>query len=194
MKPKIRLQPDDRKLVRLLSDPFLLLSEKQILELFGGRPERSLTRRLSELEGAGVVNVREIDNFFGDAKDPFYYIGSEGVKIEEAASKNAKIQDRIRQARKVRDGALAHLRFANWIHIKFGTARREYEDYELVTWIPQYAPLWNVLNEHGLSVQPDGYAHYRKGGRDFHVFLEAERGSDNSDTPTSASPTPPPPP
>ena len=172
MKRENNLQPDDMRLIKLLGGTFLFLHEKQIFELFPDRSAGWFRRRLKKLVQDGWLDVREL----GDEWTlPHYHLGRRGQNVLDPDSKNPKIQGRLTQARKFGDSELPHLQFSNWIHIKFGMASRDYDDYELVSWIPQYARLWNVLDSHGLSVQPDGYAHYRKSGREFHAFIEADR-------------------
>ena len=171
---KIHLQPDDVKFIRLLGGTFLLLDEAQAAELFGHRSSDWFRRRLKKLARDQWVNVREPDD---ERKVRFFYLGRRGQELLDPDSRNVKIQGRIKQARKFSEGELPHLRFVNSVHIKFGAAGRDYKDYELVSWIPQYAALWRALNADGLPVRPDGYAHYRKSGRDFHTFIEADRGS-----------------
>lgn len=171
MGSKVQLQPYDVELVRLLGGPFRLLTREQIETLLPGRSKGALNLRLGKLVEAGVLNVRE-----NECGLRFYYLGWFGVKVLDPEGRDERIQRRIKETRTYSDGKLPHLQFVTWVQMKFFTAGREYKDYELVSWIPENAALWNELKKHGLSGEPDGYGEYVKSGTKFHVFAEADRG------------------
>jgi len=177
MPEKIKLQPDDVELIRLLGATFLLLDRSHIAQLFPHRSERALNIRLTQLVRAGFLNRRQPRDFFLDPRKPLYYLGSTGQRILDPDSNDPKIRSRLKQARDFSDTALPHFHFSTSIHVKFFAARRQYPDFDLITWIPQYAPIWAILNRHGFPLRPDGYLHYAKKPLTYHTFIEADRGT-----------------
>ena len=180
MSETIDLQPDDHELIRLLGGTFLMLDDRQVGDLFPHRSPRAFKERRVKLVRAGYLNLRHPDEIARPGNH-LYYLGPAGQKVLDPESRDPKIVSRIKKARSFSDADLAHLYLANWIQIKFMAARQHYSDFELVSWIPQYAPLWLMLNRHGLSVRPDGFARYAKNSRTFHAFIEVDRNTYRSE-------------
>jgi len=176
--PGLILQPDDRALLHLLGEKFLLLNAAQIQRLFPHRSPRALKARLKKLMAARFLNQRFIES---DARlfrpEPLYYLGLEGQTIVDPDRSNKKVQSRVKDARNVTSAGVAHMLLADSIQVTFLRATAEYPDYELVDYIPHYDPVWKKLAEHGFPFRPDGYAEYAKNGRTFHCFVEADRGT-----------------
>lgn len=177
MRRRVRIQPDDIELLRLLAGPFLLLNHRQIAELFPHRSAEWLRRRLKRLARDGFLGRREPEDPLAESMLEGYYLGHRAVEILSDESRERPLESQVRQARSISDIALPHLRLVTWIQVKFAMAGHHYPDYQLQAWIPQYAPFWGVLNRHGLAVQPDGYARYLKRGLTFHIFIEADRAT-----------------
>ncbi len=173
---RTELQPDDIELLRVLAGPFLLLNHRQIASLFPHRSQAALRKRLKKLARHGFLARREPEDPFGEATLEAYFLGPAAAALSEGTH-DPRIGSQIHQARTISDIALPHLRLVSWIQIKFATAGRDYPDYGLDAWIPQYAPFWQILNRHGLAVQPDGYARYAKNRLTFHAFIEADRAT-----------------
>jgi len=182
MAETIDLQPDDRQLIRLLGGTFLLLDDRQVGELFPGRSPKAFKERCARLVRAGYLNVRH-PHEITRLGNILYYLGPAGQKLLDPESQIPKVGSRAKQARSFSDADVPHLYLANCVQIKFMAARRQYSDFELVSWIPQYAPLWMMLNRHGLAVRPDGFVRYGKNSRTFHAFIEVDRNTYRSHLP-----------
>ncbi len=176
MKGNIEIQSDDRRLVRFLARAFVMLNENQIGELLG-RSRRALKMRLKRLVRAGILSERQGEGEAAESRVPLYFVGTGGEKLLEAEGEEWKVQGRGMQARKIGVGKLAHMRMVAWIQTKFRTAGREYDDYRFEAWIPEDGKVWEVLQGQGIGLRPDGYVRFMKGGKRFHVFVEADRGS-----------------
>lgn len=170
------LQPDDREIVRLLSKEFLLLITEQICQLFPMRPVRALNRRLEKMVRAGFLYRRHPATFGMNTRRVAYYVAPKASQLFDSVSESS-LRLRSRRARYFSETAIPHLVFANSVQIKFHTASREYPDYQVEKWIPQYNPLWSNLAGSGVDVQPDGFVKFRKADRTFLCFIEVDRAT-----------------
>lgn len=171
------LQPDDREIVRLLSKEFLLLITEQICQLFPMRPLRALNRRLDKMVRAGYLYRRSPTTFGMNTRRSAYYVAPKAFELFDPGVTESSFRLRSRRARYFSDTDLPHLIFANSVQIKFHTANREYPDYQVDKWIPQYNPLWSNLAGSGLHVQPDGFVKFQKADRTFLCFIEVDRAT-----------------
>jgi Replication-relaxation len=173
---KLVPQPDDLQILRLLARDFLLLTDEQIYQFFPTRPPRALDRRLNKMVSSGYIYLRYPGPFAMAAPRPVYYVAP---KTAEAIAQVSADQLRLRsqRARDFGETALPHLIFANSVHIKFYTAARDYPDYQLEKWIPQYSSLWSHFTTSRSAVQPDGFAILHKADRTFLYFIEVDRAT-----------------
>lgn len=171
------LQPRDIELLRLLATEFILLTRAQIHRLFSGRSIRRTNFRLRQLRMHGYVSCRFPSALLAP-RIPLYYVGPRAGLALGAEPADPKFLARRRQALQLRDGALPHLLLVHSVHVAFLVAARDYPDYELLTWIPQHAPIWQTLNRYDFPLRPDGYGEIRKGQFVFRFFLELDRGSE----------------
>ena len=172
------LRPNDLELLRLLAGPFILLTRKQIGQLFPGTSVRNVNYRLRRLIRSGHVSRRLYPTAYAAPQVPLYFLGpkaSEALGFEPDAP---EFNARRRRALQLRDGALPHFLLVTSVHIRFLVASREYPDVELLSWIDQYDPIWRALNAYGFPLRPDGYAEYRVGASLIRFFLEMDRGTE----------------
>lgn len=173
---RVILQPIDLELLRLLADEFLLLTRQQIGQLVG-RAVRRTNFRLHKLVRGGYLSRRHPTGMLM-TPTPLYYLGPKAAEALGREANDPKLLLRRRQSVQLRDGALPHFLLVNSVHIKFLIAGHDYPNYELLNWIPQYAPVWNTLNQYGLTVRPDGYGECRKSHDTIRFFVEVDRGTE----------------
>ena len=175
--PTLKLQPRDLELLRMLLRDFGLLTRRQIGELF---PERGLRRtnfRLHHLVQAGYLS-RRLPTGPMLQRIPLYYLGPSAAEALGLESSDPTVAVRRKQAAHLRDRALQHFMLTNSAQLRFLTAGRDYPDYELLSWIPHYDPLWNRLDRFDFRFRPDGYGEFRKDGSDFRVFIELDNATE----------------
>ena len=171
------LQPKDRQLIEYLATDFVLLTSTQIRELFPGRAVRRTNFRLRKLVRAGYLS-RRFPTGILLSHTSLYYLGPRATEALGLDPADPALRLRRKQALQLRDGVLPHFLLVNTVHIKFLTAARQYPDYELSNWIPQYAPIWNTLNQYGFPLRPDGYAECRQAAQVSHFFIEVDCGTE----------------
>ncbi len=172
------LRPNDQELLRLLAGPFLLLTRRQICELFPGTSVRNTNYRLHRLVRNGYVSRRLYPTAYAAAQIPLYFLGPKAAEALGHEPASPEFDTRRRRALQIRDGALPHFLLITSVHIKFLRASDADPDFELLSWIGQHDPIWANLNAYGFPLRPDGYAEYRTGASVISFFLELDRGTE----------------
>lgn len=179
--PRLVLQEKDRELLRLLAEEFMLLTRSQIGELFPGRSVQRSNFRLRRLLLNKYLSRRTSPLL--PTGTALYYLGPLAGEALGLEPEDAAISGRRKRALRIADGALPHLVLVNSVHAKFVVAQREYpSEYQVLTHIPQYAPVWNTLNQYGFPLRPDGYVAYRYDAATFCNFLEVDLGTERGET------------
>src|SRR5713101_7353112 len=156
---RIRPQNRDVALIRMLAENFRILDREQIGELFPMGSIRRLNFRLKKLCDAGYLSTRTLLPL-GNVTKYGYYLGPRAAELFVNPTER-KIVNSIRaQVPQLAESGLAHRMLVDSIHIRFLTAGREYPEYKLLTWIDQYSPWWQELEEYSVPVQSDGYGEY----------------------------------
>ena len=170
-------QSRDLELIQQLAKDFLLLTRRQIAELFPGRSVRRTNFRLRKLHRAGYIS-RRYPNAMLMARVPLYYLGPNAAEALGLDPQDIKVRQRRRQAIQLKESALPHFLLVNSVHIKFLVAARNYCEFVLLNWVPQYAPIWATLNQYGLPIRPDAYAECRVDALVLRFFVELDRGTE----------------
>ncbi len=170
-------QSRDLELIQQLAKDFLLLTRRQIAELLPGRSVRRTNFRLRKLHRAGYIS-RRYPNAMLMARVPLYYLGPNAAEALGLDAQDIKLRQRRRQAIQLKESALPHFLLVNSVHIKFLVAARNYCEFVLLNWVPQYAPIWATLNQYGLPIRPDAYAECRVDALVLRFFVELDRGTE----------------
>lgn len=172
------LPPNDLELLRFLAKDFLLLSRQQVNALFPERSLRNINYRLSKLRSAGFLSRRQYPATTLGPWMPLYYLGPRAPEALGHDPGDVTLVARRKRAIQLRESAIPHSLLVDSVHIQFLTATKDYPDYELLTWIPQYDALWRTLGDHGFQLRPDGYAEIHKDAHVVRFFLELDRGTE----------------
>jgi hypothetical protein len=179
-----RPQSRDVALIRMLAEKFRILNREQIGELFPIGSIRRRNFRLKKLSDAGYLSTRTLAQM-GNVTKHGYYLGPRAAELFPNPTER-KVMNSIRaQVPQLAESGLAHRMLVDSVHIRFLTARRQYPEYKLLTWIDQYSPWWQELEKYGVPVQADGYGEYLvllHFDNLFTFFLEVDRGTERGQT------------
>ena len=179
-KKNLFLQDRDTALISMLTEEFRILTREQINQLFPMGSTARANFRLKQLRDAGYLSSKELFGM-GSATKLGYYLGPRAAELFKNPTERRLVNSIRAQAAQLAPSGLPHRIQVDSVHIRFLTARRDYPDYQLVTWIDQYSPWWKTMRDYGLPIQSDSYTEYLTflhSDSLFTFFLEVDRGGE----------------
>ena len=178
------LQHRDQSLIRILTEDFRILTTEQIAKLFSMGSNARLSFRLKQLCDAGYLSARALARF-GSASKYGYFVGPRAKELFQNPTDQRIVASIHNEVPQFADSTLAHRILVDSVHIRFLTAARDYPEYKLLTWVDQYSPSWEELNNYGVPGQADGYGEYlmlMHFDSLFTCFIEVDRGTERGRT------------